>query len=459
MLAAPKQNVSLSSQVAKEVNRNYGSLKISRTSRPVVGVVLLVCISAISNFETAFAETLTQESAPVKESKVAISEAQSVLKSVADLVREYFPKAKITLKDNSLHFEYKVAERMHPYNRRTVLSPDLDGILGDIEVKQGAPTERIIGFLEKPETVHSVLLMSPYSASDETWLSTKLFFQPITPLPFMDSFKKIIGSYDHPKAPAQLLESKAPSLTPPEDAHATQEALTDPSVTHQIRDLATSTNIGEQPSKPTSDGSTSEPGMEKYSYPEGKFSVKLPGAPQVKYTNQAGMRMVDYAFAGDEGTYNVSYVILPAAPSNVSTTQLLDSMSQSVVNSLKGLHAKQYPSALQGYSGCQIEMPELANKAGQSARFRIFIVDKFVYIIGVAGKHDWVNSKNSKTFLDTFQVNLPPTAADLRRESDRLARARAEEVERQRNQQGSGISRVQKDREKIRADYEFNRRR
>jgi len=424
-------------------------------------------------------------------------EAQKILKSISKLVSEYFPRAKITNTGNSLHFEYKVHERMHPYNRRNVLSPELDGILGDVEIKTGGPSDRIVGFLEKPETVHSVLLMAPYSASDKTWLSTRLVFQPITPLDFMDTFKKLIASYDRPAestnsiTPAEsqdksgnLSATPLASVGQPPASSDAKESTNSVEVT-QSADSRLSTlqglggngaaldstkddqqkNISKEmnPIAPPDASHKSEVGsgspMDKYTYPEGRFKVMLPGSPQVKYTDQSGMRMVDYLYTVPEGTFNVSYVILPEPPPNLKTSQLLDNMSQSVVNSLKGLHTRQYPSSLQGFPGCQLEMPELANKSGQSARFRIYIVKNFIYIIGLAGKKEWLNSSNAKEFLDTFQVNIEPSPAQkASRQIQEAERERQETIARQRELQKNLRTQSQKDAEKWRADYTFNRR-
>ncbi|MBI2810969.1 MAG: hypothetical protein HYX67_09095, partial [Candidatus Melainabacteria bacterium] len=402
----------------------------------------LTVVSTFSGGICAFADQASSTSAQ-SENRTTTDETQNLLNSISTLVKDYFPRAKITSTGNSLHFEYKVHERMHPYNRRNVLSPDLDGILGDVEVKQGGPKDRIVGFIERPETVHSVLIMAPYSASDKTWLSTRLVYQPITPLDFMDTFKKLIASYDRPaestdpgspdspekstipSAPQLPLTSNTKESNKPADPTqiadtrlsslqsigSTDTPGTDNTKDDQQKSISKEVNpIATMDATRKSDV-VSGPPMDKYTYPEGRFKVMLPGSPQVKYTDQAGMRMVDYLYTVPDGTFNVSYVILPEPPPNLKTSQLLDNMSQSVVNSLKGLHTRQYPSSLQGFPGCQLEMAELANKAGQSARFRIYIVQNFIYIVGLAGKKEWLNSPNAKEFLDTFQVNIEPSAA------------------------------------------------
>lgn len=399
------------------------------------------------------------------------AEAKKLLASIADLVKDFFPKAKIVTTENSLHFEYKVHERMHPYNRRIVLSPDLDGILGDVELKSGGPSDRIIGVIERPEAVHSVLTMAPYSASDKTWLSTRMLFQPVTPLEFMESFKKLVGSYDHPDNVAQTSslptstnnklssEPAKGSITSQPDIDATPAIA--PGSSQESKSDATAT-LGVQTSQIISKETTPAPAfesstklsatantpMDKYSYPEGHFKIMLPGSPQVKYSDQSGMRMVDYVYAVPEGTFNISYVILPEAPPNLKTSQLLDNMSQSVVNSMKGMHTKQYASSLQGFPGCQLEVPELANKPGQSARFRIYLVRNFVYIIGLNGKKEWLNTANAKDFLDSFQVNLNQSAQRTSQSAKPFASPDVRVLK----------SQSEKDYERSRADREFRRR-
>lgn len=439
--------------------------------------VALLLLNLASAQVTALAETAQHTDSPDSTKPQDNSfkpreDAQKLLASIADLVKEFFPKAKIISTANSLHFEYKVHERMHPYNRRTVLSPDLDGILGDIEVKSGSPSDRIVGVIERPEAVHSVLLMAPYSASDKSWMSTRLVFQPITPLEFMESFKKLVATYDHPDTatPGTTSTSSESSSAPKVDSaesNSQVNSITPPAVSTTLATVQSKGSESTTPTivKETTQAPVSEPALkgdstanrplDKYTYPEGRFKVLLPGSPQVKYSDQAGMRMVDYVYAVPEGTFNISYVILAATPPNLKTSQLLDNMAQSVVNSLKGMQAKQYASSLQGYPGCQLEVPELADKPGQGARFRIYIVQNFIYIIGLSGKKNWLSSSNAKEFLDSFQVNQVSSARSTSREPtsnqapiDRAARMREYEISRMQRQ---------KDSEKARADREFNR--
>ncbi len=439
------------------------------------------------------------------ENQPANSETATLFKEIAELVKEYFPKAKITTTPKSIHFEYQVHERLHPYTRRIVLSPELDGILGDIEIKPGEPKDNSSLPVEHPETIHSVWLMAPYSASEKSCLSTRLVFQPITPLDFMEAFKKLIGTYntgDDGSESAPAVDSKGeqskvpvttntetetpPAITPSAAVTSMSPSavssvsptvvsttpITTPSPIESPHPVATAVPVAtaaplETANQPeiahSGEVTTSHSMMDKYTYPEGRFKVMLPGSPQVKYTDSSGMRMVDYVYTDPDGTFNISYVILPEPPTNLRTSQLLDNMSQSVVNSLKGLHAKQYPSALQGFPGCQIEMAELTNKPGQSARFRIYIVKNFIYIVGLAGKKDWLNTPNAKEFLDTFQVNPVLSSSEQRIQAqadlERARKIREQEILRLNTDPRAGVGRsqLQKDAERSRAESENNR--
>jgi hypothetical protein len=436
---------------------------------------------------------------PTAESQPTNSETAALFKQITYLVQEYFPKAKITSTSKSIHFEYKVREMLHPYTRRNVLSPDLDGILGDIEIKPGEPKDNPKTFVERPETIHSVLLMTPYSAPDNSCLSTRLVFQPITPLDFMEAFKKLIYTYnkgDEGSEAAPAADSKSeqpkPQITTIAEPETTTAITNSAAVNSASPAVISSTQIptpvitpvltpvpsetphtiaavsppvtGSTPEVPGShEGTSHSTTMDKYTYPEGRFKVMLPGSPQVKYTDSSGMRMVDYVYTDPDGTFNISYVILPEPPTNLRTSQLLDNMSQSVVNSLKGLHARQYPSALQGFPGCQIEMAELTSKPGQGARFRIYIVKNYIYIVGLAGKKDWLSSPNAKEFLDTFQVNPILSPSDQRAQAqadlDRARKIREQEILRLNTDPRAGVGRsqLQKDAERSRAESENNR--
>lgn len=191
----------------------------------------------------------------------------------------------------------------------------------------------------------------------------------------------------------------------------------------------------------------------------------MPGSPQMKYTTQAGLRMVDYAYPEAHGSFNVSYVILPQQLDPAKFNLLMEKISQSVITSLKGTKVTQSGTSLQSFPGRQIEIAELKDKPGQGAKFRLFIVRRYVYVIGVAGKKAWLTSPISNEFLDSFQITPELTAAEQmmekQREAERQRKYALEDADRRKREFDQRFadsqSRARKEHEKFKADFENNR--
>lgn len=430
----------------------------------------------------------------------ATSQPSGAMSEVIDLVKGYFPKAKITSTDKSVHFEFKAHERQNTYSNRLEMSPDLGGIFGDIEIKPGVSKDNDKLPTEKHETIHSVLLMAPYSAPDNSHLATRLLFQPDTPNDFMLKFREVINSYKKgdvattasaatsiatsvtttasastasaSTAPASTaLASAAPaSTTPASTAPAsTTSVTTTPTSTATSSTTSASTTSASTTTTPTASASTSfgAAKMSKYSYPEGRFRVLLPGSPQMKYGSQAGLRMVDYSYPEAHGTFNISYVILPQQPDPAKFNLLNEKLAESVIKSIQGENVKQFGTTLQTFPGRQIEAGQLKDKPGQSARFKIFVVRRYVYVIGVAGKKAWIDSPIANEFMSSFTVSPELTAAEQaeakRHEFDNQFKASRDDSDKRRREFeqrfSESQSRARKEHEKFKADFDFNRRR
>ncbi len=430
---------------------------------------------------------------------VSVSQSSSVINDINDLVKEYFPKAKITTSEKSTHFEFKAHERINPYSNRNEMSPDLGGIIGDLEIKSGESKDKDKLPTEHHETIHSVLLMAPYSAPDNSHLATRLLFQPDTPIDFMQRFRSVVNGYQKSGATATAAISEASKQEKQEGAQtqssttivnsATESAVvpgptnvpttnstsstlaassynSSTTIPASSSTLATSSSTTTSASSSTTSSATfGASKLSKYSYPEGRFKVLLPGSPQMKYTTQAGMRMVDYAYPEAHGTFNISYVILPQAPDNSKVPLLFEKISESFVTSLKGSNTKQSGVSLQSFPGRQIDIGQLKDKAGQGALFRIFIVRRFVYVVGVAGKKAWLNSPVANEFLNSFTVTPELTMAEQmqekQRESERKSRSFNDDFAKRRSEFDQKFadsqSRARKDHEKFQADFKNNR--
>jgi hypothetical protein len=185
----------------------------------------------------------------------------------------------------------------------------------------------------------------------------------------------------------------------------------------------------------------------------------------MKYSTQAGMRMVDYAYPETQGSFNVSYVILPQQANTAALALLIDKLADSVVKSVNGVSSKQYPTSLQGFPGREIEIAQLKDKPGQSARFKLYVVRRYVYIVGVAGKNAWRDSPIAKQFVDSFEVSpelTPQEEAQQRtRDFERQRQLSAEESARRRAEFDQkfheGVMKSQKDSEHFHAEFENNR--
>jgi hypothetical protein len=416
--------------------------------------------------------------------EVPVSQSSSVINDINDLVKEYYPKAKITTSEKKTHFEFKAHERINPYSNRNEMSPDLGGIIGELEIKSGESKDQDKLPTEHHETIHSVLLMAPYSAPDNSHLETRLLFQPDTPNDFMQRFRSVVNGYKKSGATATTTTTavsavnEAPTQEKQEGVNSTSSTLVTSSSTLATASttaalptssstLATATSTTTIPasSSTTSSATFGASKLSKYAYPEGRFRVLLPGSPQMKYTTQAGMRMVDYAYPEAHGTFNISYVILPQALDNSKVPLLFEKISQSFVTSLKGSNTKQSAVSLQSFPGRQIDIGELKDKAGQGALFRIFIVRRFVYVVGVAGKKAWLNSPVANEFLNSFTVTPELTMAEQmqerQRESERKGRSFNDDFAKRRSEFDQRFSesqsRARKDHEKFQADFKNSR--
>lgn len=58
--------------------------------------------------------------------------------------------------------------------------------------------------------------------------------------------------------------------------------------------------------------------LERLYYPEGKFSILLPGPPVVQYGNLLGLRIVNYIYPTFAGAYTIGYLIMPETISDPS---------------------------------------------------------------------------------------------------------------------------------------------
>ncbi len=178
-------------------------------ARAAITVVFsLFCISILSveaevknapdqSKDTAATSNLTQLKKPVYD-------------EITNLIRTYYPNAKITETSGKLHFEFKVASHMSVSSNRPELAPNVGGILGDVEIKPGVSkvTAKSVN-----EYYYQTDVMAPYCANHDCYLSVKVSYPPDTTSDFVDKFKSVVKDFDTLlPAPAQTAAVQKPEV-------------------------------------------------------------------------------------------------------------------------------------------------------------------------------------------------------------------------------------------------------
>src|SRR5579885_865996 len=159
-----------------------------------------------------FAAQAAESSAP--------STSESICNDLEGLVRQYYPKAKITRKGDDLHFEYKTKLQATRSSNRPVPIPTDGGILGELALKkgtyEGADKDRLPS--EVPDGFHTTLTMAPYSQTSDRHLFARLVFPSDVPFQFKEQFKEIIKSFNAgeaiPKANDSVSRNTAAAIAP-----------------------------------------------------------------------------------------------------------------------------------------------------------------------------------------------------------------------------------------------------
>lgn len=147
--------------------------------------------------------------------------------------------------------------------------------------------------------------------------------------------------------------------------------------------------------------------LSRYTYPEGKFSVLLPGKPSTKYTSKTGMRQVEYIYQDTQGAYCVGYIILPGVLQASAIPAAFDATSKGLTTSYKALESKQSPATLQGYPGRIINITKIKDKNDWGVHIRMFVVGKMLYILAAEGTSAWLRSPAVHQVSNSLTVVTP----------------------------------------------------
>jgi uncharacterized protein YbaP (TraB family) len=170
--------------------------------------------------------------------------------------------------------------------------------------------------------------------------------------------------------------------------------------------------IGVAASKPASE-STDAPvafgaaRLSRYTYPEGKFSVMLPGKPATRYTTKTGMRQVEYILQDTQGAYCVGYIILPGVPQASAIPTAFDATANGLKASYRAVESKESPATLQGYPGRIVNITKIKDKTDWGVHVRMFVVGKMLYILAAEGTTAWLRSPTVHQVSNSLTVVTP----------------------------------------------------
>lgn len=170
----------------------FERLKTEATPTPTVNETPLPGQQIATPVETRRAPVRQAE--PVQATPAAqMKTREEVYKEIEELVKQFYPKAKIVQTEKTMHFEFKA--RATEAHGRLMQLPNNGGIVGDIQLSPGKYRGSELLNAETNEPLCVSLLMAPYSSEGNNHLLTSLKFPPDTPHDFVANFKEVVSLY------------------------------------------------------------------------------------------------------------------------------------------------------------------------------------------------------------------------------------------------------------------------
>jgi hypothetical protein len=124
---------------------------------------------------------------------------------VRELVEKHYPKATVTLKEQTIHFEFNTRKFMiHELTRigdewqdaREELGPQPGGIYGDIELQPGKYGGAAVAPQSFDKRYFTLLLMAPYSKKLDHHLYIHLKYPRDVPKDFLKEFERLVDGFE-----------------------------------------------------------------------------------------------------------------------------------------------------------------------------------------------------------------------------------------------------------------------
>jgi len=129
---------------------------------------------------------------------------QPLLENVRKLVENHYPMAKVTLKDQTIHFEFNTRKYMihEPLltgewqDAHVELGPQKSGIFGDIEICAGEYGGQAIAPQAFDKRYFTTLLLAPYSKKLDHHLYIHLKYPRDVSKEFLKEFEHLVNGFE-----------------------------------------------------------------------------------------------------------------------------------------------------------------------------------------------------------------------------------------------------------------------
>jgi hypothetical protein len=127
-----------------------------------------------------------------------------LLRDVEKLVGRYYPKAQVTLKDRTIHFEFNTRKFMihEPnlagewQNASEVVGPQKGGICGRLELCRGKYGAQLALPHRSDKRYFTSQLLAPYSEKWDRHLMVELMYPADVPKDFLKDFYRLVSEFD-----------------------------------------------------------------------------------------------------------------------------------------------------------------------------------------------------------------------------------------------------------------------
>lgn len=173
--------------------------------------------------------------------------------------------------------------------------------------------------------------------------------------------------------------------------------------------------VEQMKSKPTSTAPTTSGKLSRLSFPDGEFSILLPGKPEMEYKDHSTLRSVHYKCVElPFGLYDVCYINCPGNLSHKPANLIMDLLCAIYIKSFNAKEIQHYIWNVPGGVGRELILSgigkdsdgakELARHGIEaSARLRMAVIGSHFYVISAIGSKAWLKSKATEEYMASFK--------------------------------------------------------